>query len=136
MAMATFHLMSPWSSMGPYRPVVGRLLARKMRLRRGRVRCSEAARKRQARKALAVVRQAAADELISSFIGDQAIASEADGDGRSDEEFWSTLDNRDWNTPASLQPVDAHCGRYVPAGFERSGIQTRVARLQAMGLRR
>ena len=67
-------------------------------------------------------------------VDDQGEA-EADGD-RSNEEFCSTLDNRDWNTPASLQPVDAHCGRFVPAGFGRSGMQTRAGRLQAMGLRR
>ena len=107
-----------------------------MRLRLGRVRCGEAARKRQARKALVVVRQIAANNLIASFIDEQVEVPCSVDDDRSDEEFWSTLDNRDWTTPASHQPVDAHCGRHVPAGFAKGGVQTWGARLQEMGLRR
>ena len=137
---------SSLSGFSPYVPVDGvgaqvvvgngRAASDKMRLRLGRVRCCEAARKRQARKALAVVKQTAADYLIASFVDEQVEVPCSVDDDRSDEEFWSTLDDRDWNTPASHQPVDAHCGRYVPAGFKKGGVQTRGARLQAMGLRR
>jgi hypothetical protein len=56
---------------------------------------------RQKRKALAKIRRKEANELISSFIGVQVTAAGADGNDDSDEEFWSTLDDRDWNTPLS-----------------------------------
>jgi len=114
----------------------GRTADDKRRARLGRVRCCEAARKRQARKARAVINQTAADYLIASFIDEQFEVPCSVDDDRSDEEFWATLDNRDWTTPASHQSVDAHCGRYVPAGFAKGGVQTRGARLQVMGLRR
>jgi len=114
----------------------GRTAGDKRRARVGRVRCGEAARKRQARKARAVANQTAADYLIASFIDEQFEVPGSVDDDRSDEEFWATLDNRDWTTPASHQSVDAHCGRYVPAGFAKGGVQTRGARLQEMGLRR
>ena len=60
--------------------------------------------KRCARKASIKVQ---ADELIESFVSgiDQQGQHRVD----SDEKFWCTLDDRDWDTPLSLQPVDAHC---------------------------
>ena len=75
----------------------------------------------QARRAKHCARRASikvqADELIESFVSgiDQQGQHRVD----SDEEFWCTLDGRDWDTPLSLQPVDVHCE--APAMYDGLG---------------
>ena len=96
-----FHPYVPQTFTEP-RPRDGATAADKRRLLLGRVRMRQGQEARQKRKALAKIRRKEANELISSFIGVQVTAAGADGNDDSDEEFWSTLDDRDWNTPLSL----------------------------------
>ena len=104
-----FHPYVPQTFTEP-RPRGGATAANKRRLLLGRVRMRQGQEARQKRKALAKIRRKEANELISSFIGVQVTAAGADGKDDSDEECWSTLDDRDWNTPLSLSPIDVHCG--------------------------
>ena len=82
--------------------------------------------KRAARKASIKVK---ADELIESFVNGFADPLHVD----SDEEFWSTLDDRDWSTPLSVHPADVHCEAPAPyCGLGRQ-VGTRVSRASRLG---
>ena len=132
------------SSSGPYVPEVlaapnpqSRASAvRKRWLLLGRVRCrigSEARRLRKLRKKAAKVEVRG---IIASFTNEpDSDAADLDGKGSdgkdSDEEFWSKLDHREWDTPLSVQPVGVHCS--VPMLHHRGTKPTRAMRLAAHG---
>ena len=55
-----------------------------------------------------------------------------DSDGKdSDEEFWSKLDHREWDTPLSLQLVGVHCSE--PVQHCRGSKPSRMMGLVAYG---
>jgi len=74
---------------------------------------------------------------IIAFFTNEPDSDVADLDGKgsdgkdSDEEFWSKLDHREWDTPLSLQPVGVHCN--VPMLHHRGTKPTRAMRLAAHG---
>ena len=113
------------------RPENGAAAAAKRRLLLGRFRMKLGKEARQKRKARAVIRRKAADEVISSFIEGQSIAA-AGVACSSDEEFWSTLDDREWTTPLSLLPVDAYCGERAN---HEGGHRHRASRADRLGIK-
>ena len=139
------------SSFGPYVPDVlvvpkpqsGASAVRKLWLMQGRIRCkvgSEARRLRKLRRRAAKVEVRG---IITSFtngpdsgVADAVVLGEAytvaDLDGKdSDEEFWSKLDHREWDTPLSMQPVGVHCNE--PVQHCRGSKPSRMMRLAACG---
>ena len=82
--------------------------------------------KRAARKASIKLK---ADELIESFIDGHADPLHVD----SGEEFWSTLDGRDWCTPLSANPVDKHCIAPEPYGSLGRQVEVRASRASRLG---
>ena len=89
---------------------------------------------RQKSKALAETRRKDADDLISRFIGVQSIAAEADGKEGSDEEFWSTLDDRDWHTPLSLSSRLTYTVMLLDTAVAMGGLVTEPAGRLDLGL--
>ena len=91
----------------------GKSADEKRRLLVGRTRCRELSAARMVRRQRKKKCELEAEKLIATFLNGDEVSVESD---TSDAEFWCKLDNRDWDTPLSMRPVDVHCGEPVRYG--------------------